>query len=339
MATAKKLPSGNWRVRAYDKKTDTYKSFTAPSKKQAELMAVEYLNGLRRTHKGDITVKQAITNYIESKDKTLSVSTIRGYEIIKKNAIEEIKDIKLCDVDEIVLQKWANKNAEKYSAKSIRNQYGLITASLKQNKIHLEFDSVLLKPKQKKQMLIPNIDDMKKIIEITKGTSIETAILLALLLGLRRSEICALKWSDYDGEKINIHAAAVTDKNNKTIIKNTNKSYAGTRTLAVPDILKESLDSQERTGEFIVNMKKPGRLLERFRTLCKNNGLPNFTIHSLRHANASLMLLQGVPDKYAMERLGQATNNMLKNVYQHTFKDEQTKISENLNNKFNEIAK
>ena len=51
------------------------------------------------------------------------------------------------------------------------------------------------------------------------------------------------------------------------------------------------------------------------------------------------MLLQGVPDKYAMERLGQATNNMLKNVYQHTFKDEQTKISDNLNNKFNEIIK
>ena len=339
MATAKKLPSGNWRVRAYDKKTDKYKSFTAPTKKQAELMAAEYLNGLRKTSENDITVEQAITNYIESKDKTLSVSTIRGYEIIKKNAIDEVKDIKLCDVDEIVLQKWANKNAEKYSAKAIRNQYGLITASLKQNKINLEFDSVLLKPKQKKQMLIPNIEDMKKIIEITKGTSIETAILLALLLGLRRSEIYALKWSDYDGEKINIHAAMVQDKNNTAIIKNTNKSYAGTRTLTVPDILKESLDGQERTGEFIVNMKKPGRLLERFRTLCKNNGLPNFTIHSLRHANANLMLLQGVPDKYAMERLGQATNNMLKNVYQHTFKEEQPKISDNLNNKFNEIIK
>ena len=52
-----------------------------------------------------------------------------------------------------------------------------------------------------------------------------------------------------------------------------------------------------------------------------------------------VMLLQGVPDKYAMERLGQATNNMLKNVYQHTFKDQQTKISDKLNKKFNEIIK
>ena len=37
MATAKKLPSGNWRVRAYDKKTDKYKSFTAPTKKTSRI--------------------------------------------------------------------------------------------------------------------------------------------------------------------------------------------------------------------------------------------------------------------------------------------------------------
>lgn len=335
MATAKKLPSGNYRVRVYDKKVKKYKSFTAPSKKQAEYMASEYLNGLKR-NKSEMTVHQAVKNYIDSKDKTLSVSTIRGYEIIKNNAIEEIKDIKLCDIDEIILQKWANKNAETYSDKSIRNQYGLITAALKQNKIDLDFNSVLLKPKQKKEMLIPTIEEMKKIIEITKDTDIEIAVLLALLLGLRRSEICALKWSDYDGEKISIHSAAVPNKDNKIVIKNTNKSYAGTRELIVPDALKMSLDNQNRSSDFIVTIS-PGSVYGHFKKLCKQNGLPKFTLHSLRHANASLMLLQGVPDKYAMERLGQATNNMLKNVYQHTFKKEQEKIADNLNNKFNEI--
>lgn len=337
MATAKKLPSGNYRVRVYDKKSKKYKSFTAPNKNQAEHMATEYLSGIKRS-KSDLTVKQAVENYINSKDKTLSVSTIRGYEIIKNNAIEEIKDIKLCDIDEIILQKWANKNAETYSDKSIRNQFGLITAALKQNKINLDFNSILLKQKQKKEMLIPSIEEMKKIIEITKDTDIETAILLALLLGLRRSEICALRWVDYDGEKISIHSAAVPNKDNKIVIKNTNKSYAGTRKLTVPDILQSSLDSQERSSDFIVTIS-PGSVYGHFKKLCKENGLPKFTLHSLRHANASLMLLQGVPDKYAMERLGQTTNNMLKNVYQHTFKNEQEKIADNLNDKFNEIIK
>ena len=43
------------------------------------------------------------------------------------------------------------------------------------------------------------------------------------------------------------------------------------------------------------------------------------TFHDLRHLNASVMLMLGIPDKYAMERGGWATNTTLKNVYQHTF--------------------
>ena len=33
------------------------------------------------------------------------------------------------------------------------------------------------------------------------------------------------------------------------------------------------------------------------------------------------MLATGLPDKYAMKRMGHATNNMLKTVYQHTIKE------------------
>ena len=55
MAKAKKLPSGNWRCRAYDKETRKYKSFTAETKKEAELMALEWLNGKREKHKTEKT--------------------------------------------------------------------------------------------------------------------------------------------------------------------------------------------------------------------------------------------------------------------------------------------
>ena len=46
MAKAKKLKSGNWRCLAYVGKDKNgkrkYKSFTAPTKKEAELMALTY---------------------------------------------------------------------------------------------------------------------------------------------------------------------------------------------------------------------------------------------------------------------------------------------------------
>lgn len=45
MPTAKRLPSGNYRVRVYDAATKKYKSFTAETKRQAEFLAAEYSAG------------------------------------------------------------------------------------------------------------------------------------------------------------------------------------------------------------------------------------------------------------------------------------------------------
>lgn len=340
MATAKKLPSGSWRVNQYIGKDENgkriYKSFTASTKKQAQYLAADYLIS-RREKLEDKTIEQALSEYIDSKNNTLSVSTIRGYEIIKRNAIEDIKNIKLCNIDEIILQKWMNNNAAKYSDKSIRNQFGLIIAVLKQNKVNIDTKNIMLKPKQKKEMLIPTKEQMSIILEMVVGTSVELPVTLALTLGLRQSEIAALHWDDYDGQHIKIHRSVVPNKEGKLIEKETNKSYAGTRTLDVPNILKLRLDNSERTSDHISNMV-PSSILRKFQILCKQNGLPTFKMHALRHANASLLLSQGVPDKYAMERLGQSTTNMLKSVYQHTFKSEQKRISIKVNNCFDDLC-
>lgn len=43
MATARKLPSGRYRVRIYDKVTKKYKSFSAEDKRTAERMASDWL--------------------------------------------------------------------------------------------------------------------------------------------------------------------------------------------------------------------------------------------------------------------------------------------------------
>ena len=57
-------------------------------------------------------------------------------------------------------------------------------------------------------------------------------------------------------------------------------------------------------------------------------------MHAERHANASEMLVMGVPDKYAMKRLGQSSPNMIKNVYQHLFEDKEKEYSKALSSKF-----
>ena len=69
----------------------------------------------------------------------------------------------------------------------------------------------------------------------------------------------------------------------------------------------------------------------------KRNGI-EMTFHDLRHLNASIMLMLGVPDKYAMERGGWATDSVLKSVYQQTFSSERQKIDKMIDGYFNGIV-
>ena len=338
MATARKLPSGNFRVRVYDKVTNKYKSFTAPTKREAERMANEYLDGKRTntTALGDITVNEAVEQYISARENILSPSTVRGYYIIKRNAISDIKDIKVKSVTEQALQEWVNKNAAHYSPKSISSQFALVVASLKQCKIVLDYESILLPRRKRKEVIIPDEKQMSQILHIVEGTSVELPVTIAVVLGLRQSEIAALKWSDYNGSTLKIHSAKVPNKDNKYIVKNHTKSEASTREIEVDGILKERLDRAERTSEVISPML-PSSVLRKFSQLCKDNNLPHFTMHGQRHGNASLMLANGVPDKYAMKRLGQSSPNMIKDVYQHLYADKEKAIAESLQNKFTDI--
>ena len=57
-----------------------------------------------------------------------------------------------------------------------------------------------------------------------------------------------------------------------------------------------------------------------------DNNVEHMTFHDLRHLNASTMLALGIPDKYAMERGGWSSPNIMKSVYQHTFSSERDNV-------------
>ena len=153
-----------------------------------------------------------------------------------------IKNVPLPQIDELLLQRWANNNALHYKSKSIRNQFGLITAVFRQNKRFLDFKSILLKPKYN----MPGEQDMEVIFKVIEGKKIEIPVLLALMLGLRQSEIAALCWADYRDNDIHIHAAHVPNENHKLVRKERAKSFAGNRVIPdIPQYLKEKLDAAD----------------------------------------------------------------------------------------------
>ncbi|MCM1132829.1 MAG: site-specific integrase [Ruminococcus flavefaciens] len=343
MATAKKLPSGSWRVRVYDKETGKYISFTSElkgkaGKNEAEFMAKEWQTNRQKNHQKNSkkTVYTCVEEYIQSKENLLSPSSVRGYYIILRNSLGEFGNKKIDTLTEKDIQFWVNENAVKYAPKSVKSQYGLVSAALRQNRINLDFNSIMLPRLPKKEKRIPNEQEISKILHIIEGTSVELPITIAVTLGLRQSEIAALKWSDYNGVTLKIHAAKVPDKNNQYIIKNTTKSEASTREIEVGTLLKQRLDRAERKSDYISPML-PSSVLKKFNHLCDENGLPRFTMHAQRHGNASMMLAKGVPDKYAMKRLGQSSPNMIKDVYQHLYESKEKEVAQTVSDAFSEI--
>lgn len=338
MATAKKLPSGNWRVNLYVGKNDQgkriYKSFTADTKKEAEFLAASY-NLKRKETPKDVTVGDAIDGYIASKENVLSPTTIAEYRQIRRNKLKRLMDIPLNKLDNIIIQQAINEDAARLSPKSIRNSHGLLSAALK---MYLP-DFVLRTTLPKKQPKIKDLPTPDEVLNAVKGTDVELPALLALWLGMRLSEIQGLRFSDVssDGVITISHVRVVVD--GQLTEKNTTKTYNSTRRIKAPVEIVQMIQriSHDSDDEYIMKYCRGG-IYKRFKRVIKNAELKDMTFHDLRHLNASVMLALGVPDKYAMERGGWSSNNVLKSVYQHTFSDERQSIDSRIDDYFRKIS-
>lgn len=112
MAKAKKLPSGTWRcIASFTDEEGKYKqkSFTAPTKKEAEYKANTFLmdkkDGMRPENK---TLGQLADAFIENRSAILSPSTIRGYRLIRKTAFQDIVNVRLGILTKEMYQKAIN---------------------------------------------------------------------------------------------------------------------------------------------------------------------------------------------------------------------------------------
>ena len=105
MATAKKLPSGNYHVLVYTGKDAAgkrqYKSFTDPDKRTAEFLASEYLTRKRKgSTAAELTLAQAIEQYIDSKEHVLSPTTVQAYRSIAKHRFGALQKLSLAALDQ-----------------------------------------------------------------------------------------------------------------------------------------------------------------------------------------------------------------------------------------------
>lgn len=372
MPTAKRLKSGSWRCQVYSHsiiKTDDkgnviydkdgkpqkkriYESFTSTDKTrrgkvEAEALANDFiLNRKNKTkavaQKTEMTLLEAIEQYVEQKKDSLSVTTIKDYNSMKKHAFQDIMQIKLKDFNTDMLQDAVNRESKRFSnkrtrnpkpisEKRLKNEYGLIRPVLKKYRKDIDFDEISL-PKVPPR--IPELLPPEVIFEVIRGTDIELAALLAMWLSFTVSEIRGLtKSKSINGDYITIREVVV-DGENGPVRKEIGKNKYRNRRHKIPPYIKQLIN--EVSGDVLVPIS--GRnIYNKWKRLLEKNNLPHMTFHDLRHVNASVMALLRIPDKYAQERGGWKSDTVMKRIYQQTFTEERERIDNIIDNYFEEV--
>ena len=338
MPVARKTKSGRWRCQAFDyvevidgKRKYHHRSFTASTKYEAERMANEFKQNKNRKS-SELKLSEAMEKYIQIKKNTLSPSTVRGYNSLRRNAYGYLENRRINQITSEDIQSFVNEYAIDHSAKTCSNALGFLTAVITAFIPDAVF-RVRIPQKKAVDYYTPSDDDIKRLLDAAKYPPLYRAILLSAFGTLRRSEVCGLKKEDIAGDVITVRRARIETENG-FIIKDFLKNDTSHRQIIYPQFVIDAM--QECTDEFLVNMT-PQRLDVAFARARKRAGLPYFRFHDLRAYSVSIAHAIGIPDSYLMERGGWKTDHTFKQIYRRTISKENEEISSKLNAHFEKL--
>lgn len=332
---ARELPSGSWFIQL--RLGGESISITEEDEDLCIAKAMAIKTGLieAKRRPGDITVGKAMDDYINERSNILSPTTIRSYKHIRKFRFQGIIDEKAGSLTKSAIQAEINREATTIAYKTLKNAVGLLKAATSEH-LTCDISRLTLPQKTKRDIPVYGTEALRKLFKAIEGDPAEAAVLLAAWLGLRRSEILGLKYEDFNREAgtVAIQRARVPDEKNN-LVEKTTKTLGSTRVLPCPQIIFDKVGEGEG---YIYDGHKQNYLRARLDRICKASGLPNMTIHGLRHTNASIMLALNIPDKYAMERGGWSSDQVMKGVYQHTIDEHREAANKAVDSYFKAIA-
>ena len=188
-----------------------------------------------------------------------------------------------------------------------------------------------------------NDDDAKhfyKFILDYPDIRYKSAMLLFLLTGFRRGEVAGLEWKDIDFGKGEITVSrSVTTVNGFGMIEKEPKTETSKRTLAVPDVLIETLKEYRewqmnrraelgdymQENDYLFTQENGKRLYPSTFTgwlnkMLREANIDHYSLHSLRHTNITLQIAAGVPIVTVAARAGHARASTTSDIYAYALR-------------------
>ena len=251
-----------------------------------------------------------------------------------------IQDLKPMQIQKYYTQL---KNKNKLSPNTIRKHHDMLhlalgTAAKQEQILQNPVDKVEPPQKQHKEARFYNLEELKALFLLVKNTDLEITVQLAAGLGLRREEICGLRWDHVDLENRKIRICEARTIAGTEIIAKDTKNQSSNRTLTISadivELLLKEKAKQEKNKKYLGDLYedsgyivvrddgkpyRPNYLSGKFKKLIDDNGLPPLTIHGLRHTFASVANSQGITLFEIGKVLGHSTPSTTGKIYTHLF--------------------
>lgn len=218
--------------------------------------------------------------------------------------------------------------------------------------------------RKKRRILILNKEELKKFLGLVYNDGWYLEILLALFCGLRKGEILALTFEDFNlkdctveiNKQLSVSGKVTTDCEegykieDYTLKTKSPKSQNSYRNIRIPKVIIEEVNTREK---YINTLKKDKNFIDKgfiscqsngkphslsslntyLKRLCLRNGLPPISVHGLRHMFATILLERNVSIAKISALLGHNSIHTTFEFYCEIM-DEKEKIKAFMNSNF-----
>ena len=190
---------------------------------------------------------------------------------------------------------------------------------------------------QRRELRMWDIETIHDFIDAAQDSPNCDFYHLALLTGMRRGELCGLKWEDVDLTSGKLMVVRTLQRiYGKGLQEGQPKTGKSRRSIALGqeavkllhEIRCRQIEHRLKAGPLWQNAGyvfaqadgrpvDPDALTHHFEAIVRKAGLPHLTLHGLRHAHATLLLTAGVHPKVVSERLGHSNIAITMDTYSH----------------------
>jgi integrase len=350
--------SGNWyavvdtRDPSTGKRKRKWHSLEATGKRQAQTECARIISDIKGgtyLEPDKTTVAQFLGQWLKHIKANVSARTHERYsEIANKNIapligaakLGQLKPLQISQAYATALASGRHDGKGGLSPRTVQHIHRVLKQSLAQA-VRWQFlvrnpvDAVDPPKVERHRMATYDMAQTAALLDIVRGTRMFIPIMLAVLCGLRRGEIAALRWRSVN--LVNAQLAVIESAeqmNGGVRLKETKSGRA--RTVALSATVVEELKNHRlrqaqdmlRLGVrltdtgFVAALEDGSPMQPTFIThewvrIIISSPLPRIRFHDLRHAHATHMLSSGIHPKVASERLGHSKIGITLDLYSH----------------------